>query len=114
MSRFYGKIGIELPGTLVGGVWTANIEERDYYGDVLSATRSLEPSDKVNDDYRSQDRISIMADAFALEHIAKIKYVSRHGINWAVISVQEERPRLILSLGGVYHGKTAADASGSP
>lgn len=114
MSRFFGKVGIELPGTLVGGVWTANIEERDYKGDVLSATRSLEPSEKVNDDSRLQHRISIVADAFALEHIARIRYASLHGTNWAVISVQTERPRLILNLGGVYNGKTASDPPNSP
>lgn len=104
MARFYGKVGFGTPGELVNGVWTASIEERDHYGNILDATRSLEPSEKVNDDYRLQHRISIVADAFALEHIATIKYVLLNNVRWTVNSVKEDRPRLILSLGGVYNG----------
>lgn len=108
MSRFHGKVGYELPGQLVKNVWTANVEERDLYGDILNETRSLEPSDKVNDDFRVQHRISVMADAFLLENYAKIKYVEMGGGRWTVTSVQIQRPRLILTLGGVYRGKLPA------
>ena len=78
MARFFGKVGVELPGTNVDGVWTAPVEERDYYGDEISALRSLESSDKVNDDYRLQNRISIVADV-GVDLVSKIKYVSLHG-----------------------------------
>lgn len=105
MARFHGKVGYEIPGVLVDDVWTANITERDYYGDVLEDLQSVEPSEKVNDDYRLQNRISIIADPALLEHISTIKYVQYRGVRWAVNSVRVERPRLILSLGGVYHGK---------
>jgi hypothetical protein len=105
MSRCFDKVGYELPGSTVNGVWTAGITERDHYGEVLDATRSLEPSEKVNDDFRLQNRISIVADAFALENFAYIKYVFWMGTRWTVNTVKIERPRLILSLGGVYHGR---------
>lgn len=110
MARFYGKVGYEKPGTVTKGIWTADIIERDHQGDVLDAARSLEPSDKVNDDFRLQNRISIVADAFAYENFAYIKYVSWMGVLWEVTSVKVERPRLILALGGVYHGKRATGA----
>ena len=104
MARFHDKVGYGVPGGLVDGVWTDTLVERDHTGDVLDATRSLSPSDKVNDDFRLQNRISIIADAFALENFAFIKYVVWMGSPWIVNSVSVERPRLILSLGGVYHG----------
>lgn len=104
MARFHDKVGYELPGTRVGGVYKANVVERDHTGDILKAVRSLEPSDKVNDNIRLQNRIEIMADAYALENFAFIKYVSWNGVRWTVTSVEVQRPRLILDLGGVYNG----------
>lgn len=106
MARFFGKVGYALGGHLVNGVWTDNMTERPYYGDVLNDTQTHEQSDKVNDDLRLSSRISIMADAFALENRSKIKYVvDESGAFWAVTSVELKRPRLILSTGGVYSGK---------
>jgi len=104
MARFFDKVGFIPTGTFVDGVWSGNSTERAYKGTVLEATSSLEPSDKVNDDFRLQDRIVIMADSFAIEHCADIRYVFRKGIRWTVQSVREERPELTLNLGGVYDG----------
>lgn len=109
--RFYDKVGYGIPGELVGGVWTDSITERDHYGEVLKAMSSLEPSDKVNDNVRLQNRISIVADAFALENFSTIKYVLWTGTRWTVQSVEVERPRLILSLGGVYNGPVPTPAA---
>lgn len=103
--RFFDKVGYGIPTDLGDGVWSDSITERTYYGDVLDVTRSNEPSDKVNDDIRLQNRVSIVADAFAFENFAYIKYVSWMGSLWTVNSVTVERPRLLLSLGGAYDGK---------
>lgn len=103
MARFYDNVGYGVP-TAVDGVWSDVITERAYYGDVLSETRSLVPADKVNDNIRLTKRISIVADAFAFENFLRIKYADWAGLSWTVISVEVERPRLILSLGGVYNG----------
>lgn len=102
--RFFDKVGYGVPGTPVDGVWSDAITERTYRGEVLNALSSTEPSDKVNADVRLQNRISILADAFALENFSHIKYVSWMGSLWTVQSVEVERPRLVLSLGGVYNG----------
>lgn len=105
MARFHDKVGYVLPGSHVDGVWTADIVERDHTGDVLKALSSQEPSEQVNDNIRLQNRISIVADAFALENFSFIKYVFWMGTRWEVRSVDVDRPRLTLSLGGVYHGQ---------
>lgn len=105
MVRYFDKIGYEPEGTLVDGVYTADIIERDHYGEVLRATRNLIQADKVNDDISLSNRVSIVADAFALENFAFIKYAMWNGARWTVTSVDVEPPRLILNLGGVYNGK---------
>jgi fructose-1,6-bisphosphatase/inositol monophosphatase family enzyme len=104
MARFYGKIGYGVSEEAVAGVWSDVITERAYYGDVLSDLRSNAAAEKVNDDVRLQNRISIVADAYALGNYIQIKYVEWAGFLWTVNSVDVERPRLILSLGGVYNG----------
>ena len=109
MARFYGRVGYSLTGTLVKGVWQDGMVERPYYGDILNETSSRSEGDKVNDDLRLSQRISIVADEYALGNYAQIKYVTDEvGISWAVTSVEVKRPRLILSSGGVYHGAKPA------
>lgn len=105
MARFFGKVGYKLPADLVNGVWSDNITERPYYGDILSEMRSLVPADQVNDNIRLSQRISIVADAFALENFHRIEYADWAGVSWTVTNVTNERPRLILTLGGVYNGE---------
>lgn len=106
MARFFDNVGFAPTGTIVNGVWSGNITERAYKGEVLEATRSLEPSDKVEDDIRLQHRIRIVGDAFALENYSNIRYVLLDGTRWTVNSVTVERPTLLLAIGGVYDGDT--------
>ena len=103
--RFYGKVGYGVSTNLGDGVWSDSITERTYYGDVLDVTRYSDESDKVNPDIRLTQQVSIVADAFAFENFSNIKYVSWMGSLWEVTSVAVERPRLRLTLGGVYSGK---------
>ena len=114
MARFHGNVGYAPPGEFVDGVWSGDPVERPYYGDVLSESVSMVPTDQVNDDIRLQNRISIVADAFAFEHFQWIKYVEWVGSLWAVTNVVVERPRLILSLGGVWNGEVAPELPESP
>lgn len=108
MARFFGIVGYGVPGEFVDGVWSDSITERAFSGELLSETRSLTPTENVNDDIQVNNRISIVADAFLLSNFLNIKYVEWAGSLWTVTSVTVERPRLILSLGGVYDGPRAS------
>jgi hypothetical protein len=105
MARYYGNVGYGIPTDRGDGVWSDHMTERAYYGEVSNVTRSIQEADKVNNDIRLQHRISIVADAFAFENFAYIKYVSWMGSLWAVNTVEVERPRLLLTLGGAYNGE---------
>lgn len=106
MSRFYGAVGYAISSEVVPGVYDDVITERFYRGDVIRYTRRLDATDKVNDNLSVDNSISIIADAFANEHFFDIKYVLWSGVRWEVPVVSIERPRLILTLGGVYNGPT--------
>lgn len=112
--KFCGVIGycetVEGTGDAEGN-WEDVVTERTYYGDVLTNSRRYEPnSDTVNDDLTISNRISIVADAYVWDHIFAIKYLVWMGKRWKVASVEIQRPRLILSIGGEYNGPTPAAA----
>lgn len=89
------------------GVWTEEITERKYYGDVTRNTRRVDSADKVNADLSVSNSISVIADAYAVENFSAIRYLVWNTGYWTVDSVEVERPRLILRLGGVYNGPKA-------
>lgn len=108
MAKFYGEIGygfsVEDPPD--SGVWVVQISERPYYGDIIQISRKLEDGEGLNQDITVGNRISIVADEYAVVHFFAIKYVRWAGTLWVVTKVTVESPRLILSLGSVYNGPT--------
>ena len=106
--KFYGKVGFMETQEKASGVYEEVITERPYYGDVLRVNRRYQgSSDKLNDDLDINNEISIVADAFAYQNFHALRYVEWMGTKWKVSSVTVERPRLILSVGGVYNGPQA-------
>lgn len=106
MGKFYGKIGyaITVEDPPNSGVWIDSIVEKHYYGDAQRYISNWENSGNVNDDLNINHKISIVADAFAYQNFSSIKYVEWMGVLWKVKSIEVERPRLILSIGGEYNG----------
>jgi hypothetical protein len=108
MAKYYGNIGygesVESPPN--SGNWVDQITEYSYFGDVIRNTRSLAPNEGVIGDISIGNSISIVVDAHAIENFRDIRYAEWDGARWTVTSVEVQRPRLILSLGGLYHGPT--------
>lgn len=104
MAKWYGKIGFGVTEETKPGVWEENITERNYYGDVIRNTRRLQTADKINDDINVGNEISIIADPYAIQNFYTMKYAEFMGAKWKITNVDVQRPRLILSLGGLYNG----------
>lgn len=107
MARFSGKIGYVHQVESVPGVWEDVVEERTYYGDVLRNSRRLQSGSNLNDDIEISNRVSIIADPFANENFHAMRYVIFMGSKWKITDIEVEYPRLILSLGGLWNGKSA-------
>lgn len=107
MARFYGAVGYAEQVEMSPGVWEDILVEYNYYGDVLRNTRRLQNDEKVNNDLTVGNSISVVADEYAYEHFFAIRYIKWAGSLWTVSEVEVQRPRLLLRLGGVYHGPTA-------
>lgn len=107
MAKFYGKVGYSVTEETVPGIFTGAVTERAYYGDVLKDSTKWQNSKDRNDDLVVNNRISILADQFAYQHFSQIKYVEWMDALWKVTNAEVQRPRLILTIGGVYNGEQA-------
>ena len=113
MAKFGGKLGFVRPRETAPGVWRDKAEERSYRGDVLTNYAKWQNSEQVNDDLYISARISVICDEFAYNNLAFIKYVRWYGACWKILNVEPQRPRLILTLGGVYSGEVQEDCQDS-
>lgn len=107
MAKFHGMIGYATSVETAPGVWTNQISEREYFGEVIRESRNWSNSGTVNDNLVVANRITITADDFANQNFSAMRYVIWDGVYWKITSVEVQRPRLILSLGGVYNGNKA-------
>lgn len=104
MGKWFGSIGYAETVETKPGTWKDTITECKYAGDLLQNSRSLQSSDQLNDDINVANKISIIADPFAYQHFHSMKYVEFMGAKWKITRVEVNRPRLILTIGGVYNG----------
>lgn len=107
MAKFYGVIGYAVTKETAPGVWTEEITEQSYYGDLTRNMRRLQDSGDLNDDINVANEISIVADPYANANFHSMRYVVFMGAKWKISKVEVQYPRLILTLGGVYNGKQA-------
>ncbi len=108
MAKYHGKVGYAHTVETAPGVHSEQITERTYYGDIVQNSRSLREGEQVNPVLSLGNSISIVADAYASEHVFAIRYVVWNGVRWTVPNVDIQPPRLILRLGEVYNGLTPA------
>lgn len=104
MGRFYGAIGYAQNVETTPGVWEEVLVERNYYGDINKISRRLQSSGNANDDVTVNHHLSILADQFAYENFHNIRYIKWMGSSWKVSSIDVQRPRLTLFIGGLYNG----------
>ncbi len=104
MAKFYGEIGYAESSETSPGVWENTITERLYSGNVIRSTKRWQNGDKVNDDLTINNEISVVADPFAYNNFHTMKYVKWMGTSWEINSIEILRPRIRLTLGGVYNG----------
>ena len=107
MAKFYGVIGYAVTKETAPDVWTEEIAEQSYYGDLTRNMRRLQDSGDLNDDINVANEISIVADPYANANFHSMRYVAFMGAKWKISKVEVQYPRLILTLGGVYNGKQA-------
>ena len=107
MSKYYGNIGFAKTIETAPGVWEETIIEKKYKGDVLRNTRRYEPADKINDNININNQISILADSYAYENFFSMRYIEWFNSKWKITNIEVQRPRLLLTIGGVYNANSS-------
>ena len=112
--RYCAKIGFRwtdeerLEDGTPTSVWKEFYAERTYKADVMSNGYRNQQGEGINDDYKINNKLSLLAcDAFTLSHLNSVIFCELYGVKWKVTSVDIQRPRLIVTLGGEYHEQTA-------
>lgn len=107
--KFYGVIGFWCKDVETSpGLFDNVIVERPYVGDILKNNRRWQNSGNQNDSITTNNQISIISDLYLKENWISIKYVVWNGIKLKVSNIDlEGYPRVILDLGGEYHGENA-------
>lgn len=103
MAKWFGAVGYATQTETATDVIQEVITTREYYGDLIRRRRNLISADQVNDNVTLTEEISIVADPYAYENAQDIRYATVNGVKWKVTGVTIERPRLLLTLGGVYN-----------
>lgn len=103
MAKFYGEIGFVETVKTAPGVFTPKLTARNYSGDVIKNSKRWQSGEGVNDNLVVSNEISIIADPFAFDNFQNIVYVQWMGAKWKVTMVEIQRPRIRISLGGVYN-----------
>jgi len=107
MAKYYGEVGYAQSVETTAGVWEQEIVIKQYRGDILRNSRRWQTSENLNDNLNINNKISILADPYAYQHFHNMKFIKWYGAYWKVTNVEVQRPRLILTIGGVYNGPTS-------
>lgn len=101
--KYYGNLGFVEYDEPSPGVFREVIKEYAYYGDSIRVISHWQGAEKVTDDVKLNNQISVLLDPYALENYANLRYVTFMNSKWEVSAVEVQYPRLIVSFGGMYH-----------
>lgn len=105
MAKYAGRIGFAETRDMGDGIYEEVIIEKPYRGDVLRYIFRHEKSqEKILDDVKISNEISIIANSYAMNNAHRMKYVTFIGARWCIASMDIQYPRINLTLGGVYNG----------
>lgn len=106
MAKYHGNIGFGVMTEKDDGIWDEDIVEREYYGDISRMANSFRDQEVVIPGLTMNNTFSVLADSYIFENLANIRYLIYMGVRWVVKDLEVRQPRLIIRVGGQYHGAT--------
>lgn len=100
--KFSGRVGIATERETSPGVFEETIEPRNCRGDLIRLTRRMNTSPVVPG-LSMGNTFSFIADPYILDNFFNIRYVEWKGVKWSATSVELQRPRILVTVGGPYN-----------
>lgn len=105
MARFAGIVGMkEDPIETSPGIFEVVVTEKKVSGEIIYKPVRWTSGELSQDGVTVNHSLSILADASSLEDFSKAAYVEWQGVRWTVTAIDYRRPRIFLTLGGIYNG----------
>ena len=110
MGKFSGLIGFvsnsgeTYPGS---GIYDTSVIERTYCGDIQKATNRYPSDSSIATTLKLDNIFSFVMDPYIYANHGNIAYIIYSGTCWKVEKIDIQRPRITISVGGVYNGPKA-------
>lgn len=108
MAKYSGVIGFvkDAESFEGSGVWTEQITEKHYYGDVIFDHPKWDEKGTVVDGIDLNNKFSVVMDSFAKENLGYMRYITYGGVRWRIKTFELMYPRITIYVGGIYNGET--------
>jgi hypothetical protein len=104
MSKFWGKIGINRDSQETDpGIFEKSIEEVEVAGEMRNLGARWQ-SHEQRDTVSARHVLSMVTPEDSIIDFTEVAYIVWQGRKWSVISIEYKRPRIELTLGGLYNG----------
>ena len=105
MSKFSGSIGINRGAIETApGIFDPSIEEVEVVGEIRNQVARWQ-SHEQRDTVSARHVLSIVTPEDSMQiDFTEVVYIIWLGRKWSVVAIQYKRPRIELTLGGLYNG----------
>lgn len=103
MAKYSGLVGYGSQVETRPGVWITDDKEIRMRGDLIRQNADIN-NENINNGIELRNRISLIGNAYTFDNWFNMKWIELNGQKWKISSVEVQRPRLIVSIGGLWHG----------
>lgn len=104
MTRFWGSIGIDRGSVESSpGIFTPEIQEVEVSGEIRNLSARW-PVHQQGESVSVRHVLSIVTPEDSIVDFTEVVYVIWQSQKWSVIAIEYKRPRIELTLGGLYNG----------
>lgn len=103
MAKYSGLVGYGSQVETRPGVWITDDKEIRMRGDLIRQNADIN-NENINNGIELRNRISLIGNAYAFDNWFNMKWIELNGQKWKISSVEVQRPRLIVSIGGLWYG----------